>query len=313
MTTQQLPVAVGSQNPSPNNLSLYTSNPLSPAVRRWEFSEEAVVPRLSELELFLLTVESDEEDSPWMVMADLQVRGVDLLKPVLLQHAEQHHLPWYVASYLLLSMPRPVGNRTLEAAPDLMVALAKDRLRTSWNVVTEGKAPEFVLEVSSEKSLARDLVDKPPIYDGMGVVEYVLFAPERKDGPKLLGWRRDASGKFVPWQVDDDGVLWCRTLDGLGLAVEGGLWLRAQDAAGRRLPTPAESMRAELRRADAETARANAEAMGRAEAEQRATDEALARVAAERRAAEERAAAEAEVARLRDELRRLREKQAPSD
>ena len=37
-----------------------------------------VVPRLSELELFLLTVENDAEESPWMVMADLQVPAIDL-------------------------------------------------------------------------------------------------------------------------------------------------------------------------------------------------------------------------------------------
>lgn len=76
----------------------------------------AILSQLSELDLFLLTVENDEEDSPWMVMADLQVRGVDLLKPILLLHAERNHLPWYIASYLLITTPRPEGERTLEAA-----------------------------------------------------------------------------------------------------------------------------------------------------------------------------------------------------
>jgi Uma2 family endonuclease len=254
----------------------------------------AVLSQLSELELFLMTVENDEEDSPWMVMADLQVRSVDLLKPILLLHAEQHRLPWYVASYLLITTPRPIGDRTLEAAPDLLVAQAADVLRTSWSVLAEGKAPEFVLEVSSGKSWGRDSGEKPRIYGSMGVTEYVMFAPERKDGPKLLGWRRDDADQFVQWHVDSHGVLWCRTLGGLGLYVEGGLWLRAQDVTGRRLPTPGELMLVERRRADAE-------ATARADAERRAAVDAAAR-----------AAAEAEVTRLREELRRLRGDQEPS-
>jgi Uma2 family endonuclease len=252
----------------------------------------AVLTQLSERELFLLTVESDDEESPWMVMADLQVRDIDLLKPILLLHAQQQQLPWYIASYLMIAMPRPEGERTLEAAPDLLVATAPDRLRTSWSVVDEGKAPEFVLEVASGKSWPRDSADKPLIYEGMGVWEYALFAPERTDGPKLFGWRRDAAGAFVEWPVDERGVLWSRALGGLGLYVERGLWLRAVDAAGRRLPTPAELASDERHRADGEAARAEA---------------------AERQAAEEGArarAAEEEVERLREELRRLRREQA---
>ncbi|HEY8745978.1 MAG TPA: Uma2 family endonuclease, partial [Chloroflexota bacterium] len=226
----------------------------------------AIVQQFSEVELFLMTVENDEEDAPWMVMADLQVRGVDLLKPILLLHAEQQHLPWYVASYLLITIPRPMGEHKLEAAPDLLVAEATDWLRPSWDVVAEGKAPEFVLELSSGKSWGRDFRDKPRIYDYMGVSEYVMFAPERRSGPKLRGWRRDERGQFVEWQVDKRGVLWSRALGGLGLYVEGGLWLRALDATGRRLPTPAEVAIEERRRADAETARADTET-ARADAE----------------------------------------------
>ncbi|MGI8916693.1 MAG: Uma2 family endonuclease [Chloroflexota bacterium] len=272
----------------------------------------AVLPRLSDLELFLLTVPNDEEDSPWMVMADLQVRDVDLLKPILLLYAQQHQLPWYIASYLKITMPRPIGESTLEAAPDLLVAKAEDWLRTSWSVPAEGKAPEFVLEVASGKSWQRDSGEKPPIYDGMGVLEYAVFAPERKDGPKLFGWRRAVMGQFSEWQVDESGVLWSQALGGLGLFVERGLWLRALDAAGRRLPTPGEVAVAERRRADAAAIRAEEAAARAAAAERRTVEEAAARAAAERRTAQEaaaRAEAEAEAALLREEVRRLRGEQ----
>lgn len=256
----------------------------------------AVTASLSSLEQFLQTVANDEEESPWMVMGDLQVRGIDLLKPILQRYAQEQQLPWYIASYLLITRPRPRGEQTLEAAPDLLVATARDWLRPSWSVAAEGKAPEFVLEVSSGKSWLRDKDDKPQIYDGMGVQEYVLFAPERTDGPKLLGWRRAGGGAFLAWEVDADGLLWSRALGGLGLYVEHGQWLRAVDAAGRRLPTPTEVAIVERHRADAERARADAEATARAEAEQRAAAE-----AARAKAAEE------ELERLRDEFRRLRE------
>jgi hypothetical protein len=70
----------------------------------------AVATERSALAQFLQTVANDEEDSPWMVMGDLQVRGVDLLKPVLLRYAEQRRLPWYIASYLPITTPRPRGG-----------------------------------------------------------------------------------------------------------------------------------------------------------------------------------------------------------
>jgi pyruvate/2-oxoglutarate dehydrogenase complex dihydrolipoamide acyltransferase (E2) component len=302
--------------------------------------------QLSALERFLLTVPDDTEDAPWMVMADLQVRDVDLLKPILRLHIARHRLPWYLASYLKITRPRPGSERLLEAAPDLLVAMgAEERLRTSWNVVHEGKAPQFVIEMTSTSSWERDRDDKPQIYDLMGVAEYALFYPERQDGgPVLFGYRRDAAGQFVPWAGDATGVLWSREL-GLGFYVEDGLWLRAIDQQGQRLPTPSEWAEAEAARAEAEARRAEAaalraeaearraarEATGRAEASARAVAEAAradaeaaradaeaaradaeaARADAEAGARQEeairRAAAEAEAARLREELRRLHE------
>lgn len=76
----------------------------------------AVLSQLSELERFLLTVPDDTEDAPWMVMADLQVRDVDLLKPILRLHIARHRLPWYLASYLKITRSRPGSERLLEAA-----------------------------------------------------------------------------------------------------------------------------------------------------------------------------------------------------
>ncbi|HVA91175.1 MAG TPA: Uma2 family endonuclease [Chloroflexota bacterium] len=254
----------------------------------------AVLPQLSDLDQFLLTTPSDTEEAPWMVMADLQVRDIDLLKPILREYIEQQHLPWYLASYLKISRRRPDSDELLEAAPDLMLALGEERLRTSWSIEAEG-SPLFVLEVASTKSLKRDYKDKPRIYGGMGVAEYAIFAPERKRGPQLSGYRRDEGGRFIDWRPDHHGVLWSRALGGLGFFVEERLWLRALDAEGQRLPTPQEQMIAAFRALQAAEQRADAEAAARAAEASAHAAEALAR-----------AEAEAEVARLREELRRLR-------
>jgi hypothetical protein len=226
-------------------------------------------------EVFLLTVEDDTEDAPWMVMASLQVRDVDLLKSILHLQIQRSQLPWVVESYLAIRRRRPGSRRDLIAAPDLLLAEAADRLLSSWSVEREGKAPEFVLEVASGASWERDSDDKPGIYRWLGVREYAIFAPERTDGgPTLFGYQRDDADQWGEWRPDERGVLWSRALGGIGLYVEGDVWLRALDGQGNRLPSPDEWARDEAARAEATAARA-----------------------------------EAEIARLREELRRLRGEQ----
>lgn len=91
--------------------------------------------------------------------------------------------------------PRIRTKRTLDVAPDLLMAEADDVERTSWNVLGEGQPPRFVLEVVTKESWERDTVEKWGIYNAMGVDEYAIFAPKRTDGgPLLFGHRRDADG-----------------------------------------------------------------------------------------------------------------------
>jgi Uma2 family endonuclease len=250
----------------------------------------AVLSQLSNLELFLLTTPDDTEEAPWMVMAGLQTREVDVLLDILRLHVQRLGLLWYLESYLLVTMPRPGSRRLLGAAPDLVMALSHDQPRSSWDIVTEGQPPRWVLEVSSSASWERDSEEKPRIYQAMGVAEYVVFAPERHDGgPRLFGYRRDVGGQYQAWDVDAQGVLWSQQLE-LGLYVEGELWLRARDRHGNRLPTPTEWARAEAA-ARTDEAAARSEERARREAAEAAKD-----------------AAEADNARLREELRKLRER-----
>ena len=211
-----------------------------------------VTPRqLSATEWLLLTTPDDTEEAPWMVVPEFQWRVVALLMSVLRLYVRRRGLRWHLAAELKITMPRRIIPRSLDLAPDLMVVEADDEPRTSWDVRVEEQVPPFVLEVVTKDSWERDTVEKPLLYDAMGVQEYVIFAPQRKDGgPLLFGYRRDAEGRFVAWDTDEQGALHSAVLAGLTLYVEEGEWLRLRDAQGQRLPSAEE----EAERAEQEAA-----------------------------------------------------------
>jgi len=211
-----------------------------------------VTPRqLSDTEWLLLTTPDDTEEAPWMVVPEFQWRVVALLMSVLRLYVRRRGLRWHLAAELKITMPRQIIPRSLDLAPDLMVVEADDAPRTSWDVRVEGQVPPFVLEVVTKDSWERDTVEKPLLYDAMGVQEYVIFAPQRKDGgPLLFGYHRDAQRRFVPWDPDAQGILHSAVLGGLTLYVEEGEWLRLRDAQGQRLPSAEE----EAERAEQEAA-----------------------------------------------------------
>ncbi|HEY8741613.1 MAG TPA: Uma2 family endonuclease, partial [Chloroflexota bacterium] len=231
----------------------------------------------------------DTNEAPWMTMPEFQYFVARLLVGILRLHAERRNLGWHVTGELSVITPKPeVGTLTL--GPDVLVVEADGRLRDSWDVRQEGKPPRLVLEIVTHDSVERDTVDKPGYYAQMGVEEYVLFWPERKDGgPKLFGYHRDNDGTWVEWAVDAAGVLRSAVLHGLGLQVGEHPWLRVVDEHGARLPSPEE----EAARAEREAARALGEA-ARAEREAARAEREAARAAA----------AEAELARLRTALER---------
>jgi Uma2 family endonuclease len=207
--------------------------------------------QLSDTEWLLLTTPDDTEEAPWMVVPEFQWRVVALLMSILRLYVRRRGLRWHLAAELKITMPRRIIPRSLDLAPDLMVAEADDAPRTSWDVRVEGQVPPFVLEVVTKDSWERDTLEKPLLYDAMGVQEYVIFAPQRKDGgPLLFGYRRDAERRFVPWNTDEQGALHSAVLGALTLYVEEGEWLRLRDAQGQRLPSAEE----EAERAEQEAA-----------------------------------------------------------
>jgi hypothetical protein len=233
--------------------------------------------------LFMYFLDDDAENAPWLVMGDLQFWSASGFAHSLRTYAHERGLPWFVASMLPIQFDWPELAHKKVLSPDTFVAFVPEHARTSFDVEVEGQFPPFVLEVVSPSSTARDHEEKRRAYSMVAVQEYALFTP-RDDAPSSLeGYRRDGSGAFGRWTLDEQGRLWSVVL-GLYLVVRGRL-LQAQTPEGRLLLTPEQEAIARLRAEDERQ---------RADAERRRSEESLRR-------------AEEEIERLRRELERYQD------
>jgi Uma2 family endonuclease len=200
--------------------------------------------------LIMLTIESDEEDAPWMVMGDLQFWSASSLAHSLHIYARRRQLDWYVASMMPIyySWSRVPGKKFF--SPDLFVAFVADHPRTSFDADDEGGFPPFVLEVTSESSRARDEEEKRVTYELLGVSEYMIFSPRETVGSTLQGYRRGADGSsFERWEADEHGRLWSDLL-GLWFEVQG-RHVQARTQQGELLLTPEQEAEARYRAEEA--------------------------------------------------------------
>src|SRR5271166_2278424 len=200
----------------------------------------------------------------------------------------------YVSGNLLVFYER--GDRRKHVSPDVFVVrgVPKKPLRDHYLIWREGKAPEFVIEVTSKSTRGEDQKKKPILYrDVLKIAEYFLFDPtEDYLKPPFQGFRL-LEGEFVPIEPVE-GRLPSAVL---GLHLErSGVDLRLFDPTTRCwLLTPRERAEAERQRAEAQSQRAESERR-RAEAESR-------RAESEK---EERIRMAAEIERLRSEIEALR-------
>jgi Uma2 family endonuclease len=159
----------------------------------------------------------------------------------------------YVASDLLVYYE--AGNPQQFVVPDEFVVLdCEPGRRGVFKIWQEGKAPDFVLEVTSRSTRRKDSTFKPRIYQQIGVREYFLYDPTRDYlVPPLQGFRREGAEGMRPISTNSDGSLTCETL-GLRLTLDGlGLDLVLLDAhTGRPLPTEAEAAEARVAQLEAE-------------------------------------------------------------
>lgn len=183
----------------------------------------------------------------------------------------------YVSGNLLIyDVP---GKTTRSISPDIMVVFGiEKKMRRTYKVWEEGKAPDFVMEVSSKGTYRNDLTRKKNRYAHIGVREYFLYDPERSYlSDSLIGYRLNDDGKYdlIP-ATENKGKI----------SVVLGIEFRIQEygmglydlSSGQWLQTAAEKAN--------ETARQEAEAR--------------------QQEAEARQKAESELARLKSELDRLK-------
>jgi Uma2 family endonuclease len=184
-------------------------------------------------------------------------------------------------------------------SPDIMVVRGArdDEGRSIFAVVEEGVLPCLILEVVSYSDAAmykNDHEKKVEIYQQAGIPEYLIVDPSfsAEDPLRLTGYRLAPDGRYRRIETDSRGRLYSETTNLFFAPSLDGRTVRVGDAeTGEWLLTAQEEESARLRETGARKA-----------AEERADHEAQAR-----RAAEERAqAAEAELARLRAEIEKLK-------
>ena len=174
------------------------------------------------------------------------------------------------------------GDPKKSISPDVFVSFGiGKKLRRTYRVWEEGKPPDFVLEFSSEKTHRTDQNEKKLLYASIGVQEYFLYDPERQYLPTPLMGFRLVDGEYVPIPAGTDGSVMSVTLN-LELRLRGNILGFYDKVSAKWLETPADTAAA---RADQEAARADQET-------------------------EIRKQAEAEAARLREELERLKAQSA---
>jgi Uma2 family endonuclease len=133
------------------------------------------------------------------------------------------------------------SNRNRHVSPDVFVVkgVPKEPKRRKYLVWEEGKAPDLVIELTSESTREEDQATKRAIYqDVLRVSEYFLFDPfEEYLHPRLQGFRL-AKGAYRPIRAVK-GRLPSKVL-GLHLESSDDLLRLYDPAAGRWLPTPPE-------------------------------------------------------------------------
>lgn len=163
-------------------------------------------------------------------------------------------------------------------APDGFLSLGvqepeDENLRSSYVLWDERVIPLLVVEIVS-KAYGKEHTKKLEIYQSIGILYYVVYAPLRKRKARFQIYKL-IDGEYV-LQSDSYQPYWLPEI-GLGIGVETQIycgrlreWLYWYDENGVRYPNPTERAEAEAGRAETEAGRAEAEAAARRVAEQRA-------------------------------------------
>ena len=229
-------------------------------------------------------VEYPESDGKPMSEAGIHWRAtVDFASPLMTRYAARPDA--YVGSDMLMYYEE--GDVGQSVSPDVFVALgpSRDPVRRTWLVWEEGKAADFVLEVTSKWTRGRDDEFKAGLYERLKVTEYWQFDPtEDYLRPPLKGRRLGADGTYETVSLERRGgglVGWSEVLS-LELRPEGESLRLFDPALGDYLPNHAEA----VAKMEAANAKLDALETARHEEAKARREEAEARRAAEARVAE---------------------------
>ena len=231
----------------------------------------------------------------------------------LAETGNMHHLKLHlgnpettiVKSELYLALDRR-GSAAEYRIPDLLIAFNADpdlyEDNNGYVVSEQGKPPDFVLEVASPGTRAKDAAEKRDFYARHGVAEYWRFDEEDRPNLVKLAGDRLVNGRYEPIAIEEleGGVLqgYSAALN-LHLQWERGELRWHDPAAGLHIAT----FESERERADRERTRADREREARIE-------EREARIAAEAERNAEREARLASDARVRELEERLGQQNA---
>jgi Uma2 family endonuclease len=165
--------------------------------------------------------------------------------------------------------------------PDFFVVLNVDGTleRRSWIVWEEkGRYPDVIVELMSPSTAQQDLNEKKKLYEQtFKTSDYFVYNPFNSNS--LQGWRLGTNRKYEEISPNEQGWLWCASLElWLGtwqgeLMKENAPWLRFYDSEGNLVLLPEEVALLEQERAERERERAEHE-QERAEREQERANQA---------------------------------------
>ena len=137
-------------------------------------------------------------DSDGQPMAETDFQFVPLSYAVeSLKIRFQDRLDVYVAGNIFFYYEE--GKPTANVAPDVLVIIgAEKRLRRTVKLWEEPKAPDFILEITSNSTRSNDQGIKKGLYEFLGVTEYFCYDPTADYlDPPLFGYRLEG-GRYIP-------------------------------------------------------------------------------------------------------------------
>jgi Uma2 family endonuclease len=114
------------------------------------------------------------------------------------------------------------GKPKKRRSPDVMVVkgVKGKHLRRSFMTWIERTVPSCIIELTSRKTAKEDMTIKKPLYQKLGVREYILFDPLGEYLPNPLMGYHLIKGRFKAIKAEADGSLISKEL-GLRLVPEG--------------------------------------------------------------------------------------------